>query len=123
MNFSPLITEIILPTGYPEGYLQLCILGITQEELHKTERVQLKRLKVEDKLFVILRKDYSELLDELIFSGEIELGEEVTSFYEKFKYDNLFNENKTTQRLEILILNHDLHEILEDKPQGKTVKI
>jgi late competence protein required for DNA uptake (superfamily II DNA/RNA helicase) len=123
MNNFSLVSEIALPSGYPEGYCELCMLGITQEELHKTERMQLKRLNVEDKLLIILRKDYFELLDELIFSGEIELGEDVTAFYEKFKYDNLFNENKTTQRLEILILNHDLQEMLEDKPQGKTIKI
>ena len=120
---TSLITEIIIPTGYPDGYFELCVLGTTKEEIHKAEKIQLARLNLEDKLLVILRKDYYEILDELIFSGEIELGEPVTAFYENFKYENFFRENKTTQRLEILILNHDLQEMLEDKPEGKTIKI
>ena len=123
MDILPFMSEIVIPTGYPSGYMQLCVLGTTQEEIHKTEKIQLARLNLEEKLLVILKKDYHEILDELIFSGDIELGERVTSFYEKFKYDNFFQENKTTQRLEILILNYDLQEMLEDKPDGKTIKI
>lgn len=120
---TPLITEIIMPTGYPEGYVQLCTLGISTEILYETEKKQISKLNLEDKLQVILKKDYEVLLDDFISSGQIELGESLTAFYEKFKYDNFFHENKTTQRLEILILNHDLHQMLEDKPNIKTVKI
>lgn len=121
--FPPLISEIVLSTGYPSGYIQLCTLGISSEVLYAAEKKQLSSLCLEEKILVILKKDYHVLLDELISDGEIELGERVTSFYEKFKYDNLFQENKTTHHLEILILNHDLRETLEDKPQGKTIKI
>lgn len=123
MNNFSVVSEIHLPTGYPEGYFELCTLGIEKEELYKHEKNQLSRLCLEDKLLVILKKDYYEILDDLISSGEIKLGEPVTVFYEKFKYEGFFRENKTSQRLEILILNHDLQEMLEAKPESKTIKI
>lgn len=121
--FPPPISEIALPTGYPIGYIQLCTLGISAEVLYAAEKNQLSSLCLEEKILVILKKDYHVLLGELISDGEIELGERVTSFYEKFKCENFFKENKTTHYLEILILNHDLRETLEDKPKGKTIKI
>lgn len=70
---------------------------------HKTDFSQLE---------AILKDNNYIALDKLIIYKQIQFGEPLTAFYEKFKYDNVFYANQTTHLLEILILNYDLELML-----------